>query len=135
MRTVPTVELVQLWVDDGRPAGDCRERGPRVRAMIVKDTAELCYRPGLHGCYLGEDCAGLFGWGTCYDVIVLRADQPTGPLLRHELTHWLLDCSGEVPGGDFHHQDPLWEGDGFGPVPSVDFIERRLTGVAGGGIL
>jgi hypothetical protein len=119
-RTVPTAELVQAWVDDGHSPGDCRARGPRVRAVLVQDTADLCYRPGVYGCYLGRDCVGLFGWGACYDVIVLRSDQPPGPLLRHELTHWLLDCSGEMPGGDYHHVHELWGTDGFGPVPVVD---------------
>lgn len=129
MHPVPTQDLITAWEADGYPAGDCRARGHRVRAAVVHDTTELCGGV-LWGCYLSHECGGLFASGRCYDIVVLREDRPTGPLLRHELTHWLLDCSGEIVGGDVRHEHPLWKKDGFGPIPTVRFSNDR--GAAGG---
>lgn len=114
-------ETLAAWAAEGYPPGDCAERELAVR--IVPEADRPCRAPGRAGCYMRRQCEGLFDLGGCVDVIVEEAQYAGPELTRHEMTHWLLDCSGLRPNGDVYHSHALWATDGFTGAWWPDYTE------------
>lgn len=93
---------------------------PRCRAELVslrwetKPIAVLSERCGnpsaLAGCFSYEGPEPRTPTITLAEDGALRTDEQHYRLWRHELTHFLLQCSGIDPTGDPEHAGPWWAG-------------------------
>lgn len=103
--------ILDRWEDEGYPIGRCRAETSHLRILSTpkEHIADWCVRSDVAGCYLARVCAdaGCFVvFAMAQDAIDTKAGRAR--LLRHEMTHWLLDCSGEVPLGDYFHEHEEW---------------------------
>ena len=122
--------ILDRWVLSGQPAGYCRRRTNELHVLIVPepDMPQWCFRSDVAGCYRSVLCDEQ----SCHTIIVMKGTRVSRELLRHELTHWLLDCSGVVPGGDYYHVHQLWLQGGFpGATLVSDPVELRADNAGG----
>lgn len=99
-------DVYGAWEAEHGPAGErCDAELSELSLEVVPryDLAESCGRAGGND-YLLDACY----WPQQARIVIAAAQEHDEDLMRHELTHWLLDCTGEHTGGDPNHRNQVW---------------------------